>query len=110
MKLIREHINEKFIEKSDPIIDMGIGLYIKRNFKNAHEYADFMYNNLAVILHKKKIPRDYLHGRGYYFNKKYDKLVDDYLEDYVTVNDHPVWNSDNMILHRLLLDKGFKEI
>jgi hypothetical protein len=25
MKLVREHINEKFIEDSDPISDMGIG-------------------------------------------------------------------------------------
>jgi len=25
MKIIREHINEKFDEKSDPIADMGIG-------------------------------------------------------------------------------------
>lgn len=30
MKLVREHINEKFSEKSDPIQDMGIG---KINFR-----------------------------------------------------------------------------
>ena len=26
MKIIREHINEKFVEDSDPIRDLGIGL------------------------------------------------------------------------------------
>jgi|ADurb_Oil_02_Slu_FD_contig_21_2642281_length_542_multi_3_in_0_out_0_1 hypothetical protein len=30
MKVVREHINEKFTEKSDPVKDMGIG---KINFK-----------------------------------------------------------------------------
>ena len=30
MKLVREHINEKFKEKSDPIEDMGIGEYPRK--------------------------------------------------------------------------------
>lgn len=25
MKIVKEHINEKFIDKTDPIVDMGIG-------------------------------------------------------------------------------------
>jgi len=37
MKLVREYINEKFKEESDPIRDMGIGeQYIKKCYMNKH--------------------------------------------------------------------------
>lgn len=33
MKLVREHINEKFVEKSDPVKDMKIGMNFPDNFE-----------------------------------------------------------------------------
>lgn len=48
MKLVREHMNEKFIEDSDPIEDMNIGLKgmikkwcVKHNIKNFRINNDF---------------------------------------------------------------------
>jgi hypothetical protein len=43
MKLVREHINERFEEESDPIQDMGIGIkykireYFDKNFSMSYE-------------------------------------------------------------------------
>ena len=40
MKLIREHINEKFIQDSDPISDMNIGSYVSKIENIFHEFFD----------------------------------------------------------------------
>ena len=42
MKLVREHINEKFTDDSDPIKDMGIGkrCQIKKWFDSIHISSD----------------------------------------------------------------------
>lgn len=52
MKLIREHINEKFEEDSDPITNMGIGMahYFKQNFLKlfAKEDKDYMFFSFTI--------------------------------------------------------------
>jgi len=108
MKLVREHINEKFAEDGDPIHDMGIGLYIKRNFDSSEEFAEFMVNNLTYILGTKKIPADFLYGHGYYFNRTYHSKLDHYTDTYIKINNHNIENYDNKILHNMLKDKGFE--
>jgi hypothetical protein len=47
MKLVREHINEKFTEESDPIRDMGIGK------------VPYHYNNLYIAKHDIKYVSDH---------------------------------------------------
>jgi hypothetical protein len=49
MKLVREHINEKFEEDGDPIQDMGIGLIKKVNkWINENDHFFRVYDNSAV--------------------------------------------------------------
>jgi hypothetical protein len=65
MKLIREHINEKFIEDSDPIVDMGIGLlsdpdeFVKLILKKDTKYllwtAQLVYPYITVYFNSPKI-------------------------------------------------------
>ena len=109
MKLVREHIiNEKFRENSDPVYDLGIGLYIIRNFKSDEEAVDFIISIMPSLLKMNKIPNDILH---YYtilgINKKYSNIIRDYREKYIRVNGH---ESENFyqILPRKLHKMGFK--
>ena len=47
MKIVREHINEKFVEDSDPITDLGIGLNMEKIIKKilAEDLKHNMFNN-----------------------------------------------------------------
>jgi hypothetical protein len=108
MKLVREHINEKFTEKSDPIKDMGIGLYVKRYFETPQEYAEFMYNNLAAILRKPKIPDDILYSEDLFINKEYGRVLHKYIDTYVSLASR--FNGwEYQLLHKILKKKGFKK-
>jgi len=57
MKVVRENINEKFTEQSDPVKDMGIGFESKlKNLQNKSGYlnnSDFKDNDFIVYLFKK---------------------------------------------------------
>jgi hypothetical protein len=65
MKLIREHINEKFIEDSDPIADMGIGLlsdldeFVKLILKKDRKYllwtVQLVYPYITIYFNSPKI-------------------------------------------------------
>lgn len=81
----KKWMNEKFIQDSDPIRDMGIGVFHKRNFKNIEEAAKFIVECLPSILKTKKIPFDFLHGGSYYFKFKYFNPIDNYIEKYITI-------------------------
>jgi hypothetical protein len=52
MKIVREHINEKFSDESDPVADMGIGI------------SDLVKNAPQKIF---QLDQDYLDNEGYYF-------------------------------------------
>jgi hypothetical protein len=71
MKLVREHINEKFEEKSDPIEDMGIGIIPMKEVKKLcsqlqNKFNDLFPNNVKVSL------QTYRHENSYeiYINFK----------------------------------------
>lgn len=53
MKIVREHINEKFSEKSDPVKDMKIGINFPDNFKPMYilirEYPGIRYHKGTVF-------------------------------------------------------------
>ena len=71
MKIVREHINEKFTEDSDPISDMGIGIDKKRTFKTTSELTNWVYKHLAHILGTDKIPDDIIQDPTHYLKKQY---------------------------------------
>jgi hypothetical protein len=69
MKLVRENINEKFKEKSDPIKDMGIGL---EKYKKPQNDIDDFFNLVdEYMLELKNV-------------KNWNKLRDDYF-DYIKI-------------------------
>jgi len=54
MKLVREHIFEKFSDESDPIRDIGIGIFNKPyECKNNDEAYEFIYQILLQITGEK---------------------------------------------------------
>ena len=90
MKIIREHINEKFTEDSDPVEDMGIGLYIKHNFYSYEDVAKFILKFLPIILGLRKVPKDIIRDDTYYIAKKYHEKLDNYLCTYININNKPI--------------------
>jgi len=42
MKIVKEHINEKFSKSGDPIKDMQIGLYTPKNFKTDNDLINYI--------------------------------------------------------------------
>lgn len=54
MKYVREHINEKFVQNSDPIKDMGIGYSEEINFTKESDNLQYeVRNEIAKIKTKK---------------------------------------------------------
>ena len=52
-------IYEVFREDSDPINDMGIGIYAHRTFDTTQELHKFMYDIIPALFNGKKTNRDY---------------------------------------------------
>ena len=94
MKIVRENINEKFTEKSDPIEDMGIGVFTKKTFESPTAAAKHIYTNLELILGLDEIPGDVIYPLDYRneegirlaFNTDYLPYIVDYLHKYVRPN------------------------
>lgn len=80
---IKESLNEKFKEQSDPIHDLEIGLY--RDFDTVEEMIDYIYKNLSSILDVEEIPRDILNQHGYYIKPVYYEKIKDYIRKYFTI-------------------------
>jgi hypothetical protein len=110
MKLVRESINEKFTENSDPISDMDIGVDIIRTFESQTELTKWVYKHLAHILETDKIPEDVLMGKTYYLKPEYIQEIMNYCKKYFRLKNeshytqrNPMWN----YLHEILKQKGF---
>jgi len=104
MKLVREHINEKFTEDSDPIHDMGIGLY--HNFENEYELEKWIAKNLPLILKTKDIPQDIIKSDDCWIKEKYFTKISMFMDKYLTVNGKGGEIAAHTI-HELLKDKGY---
>jgi hypothetical protein len=97
MKLVREHINEKFTEEGDPIIDMGIGSPIYKILEHTTEgkiilstialYGDYEWMPSNVKLYANKDENERLVRT--YFPFKSDKEFDNlkkYLNKTYSIN------------------------
>jgi hypothetical protein len=116
-KKVTENVNEKFTQDSDPIHDMGIGLYINRNFDSYTDMAKFILEFLPDILELKKIPKDIIfNNNNYYITQKYHEQLDNYLYNYISIREIPIkkdsMNTKTGPLHNelcnLLKQKGYK--
>jgi len=90
IKKVKESMNEKFTEDSDPIHDMGIGLYAKHNFYSYEDAAKFILKFLHIILELKKVPKDIINDDTYYIAKKYHEKLDNYLCTCININNKPI--------------------
>jgi len=82
MKLVRELLNEKFTEKSDPVHDMGIGIdklirdFMRNDIEEYEDDQDAETTNINIILgycviYEKEDFVDYLLGKGADINNKH---------------------------------------
>lgn len=117
MKLVREHINEKFTKDSDPIKDLNIGIFSHHNFHTLEEAIDFLYSALPVIIKKNKIPKDIIEigSKSYKWDYYYD--IKHYVFKYININSKSIerhgkyaWIDIYNALRKKLLDNGFGKI
>ena len=106
MKLIKEHINEKFTEDSDPIKDMGIGITLKSIEKwmneetqyKATEYSEDYYLAICVLYGKINFITYLIDSLGF------DVNVSESLALRVAILDYKGKNQDELI--EFLVSKG----
>jgi hypothetical protein len=115
MKIVREHINEKFAIDSDPIDDMEIGLYRKRVFDNTDKAAKFLIEFMPAIIDTDKIPIDIISPTTEFFMpRKYWNPLYQYILDYVLISSDNNRASVAQNLLKVLLIKlqsmGFKNL
>jgi len=84
-------LNEKFIEDSDPIEDLGIGIYTDKNFSSEQEAYDFIYKIIPALLKVEdctKIIKDMnvskLESSPFIIQSYFDKLSE-YCHKYITI-------------------------
>jgi hypothetical protein len=83
-------IYEKFTEDySDPIKDMGIGIFCHKDFDSEEEFHDFLAANIAYVLKLNEIPDVLIMTTSSFTHlvmKSYnvDKILN-YINDYVTI-------------------------
>jgi len=112
MKLVREHIiNEKFTDESDPIKDMGIGIF-KHNIeiKNSKQFYRILITLLPQITTDTSIIPDDIIQNGGLINWKYFYLIQAYINQYFIFSK----NTDDLhwkwikALRKKLIKMGYK--
>ena len=58
-------VNEKFIEDSDPVKDMGIGVTAPHSFKTEDEFIEYLIDSIIPYIYGGKIPKNILHYTGH---------------------------------------------
>jgi hypothetical protein len=112
MKLVREHIIfEKFTEDSDPIHDMGIGIFAPRIFKTRVEECNWVLKVLPAILGTTEIPKDIIESNVLYVKDKYMDAIRKYKTRYLRVEgvtDLMFRTEINWdLLHKKLIRRGY---
>lgn len=75
-------LNEKFVEDSDPVKDLGIG---QKNFTSADKLISYIIRNLPGILGTDEIPKDIIYPKGAQnlLNWDYYRKIDAHLSKFV---------------------------
>jgi hypothetical protein len=108
MKLVREYINEKFVEDSDPIHDMGIGIYTERTFKTAEEYCNWLLDYLPVIIKTNTIPENIINEESKFIRETYFLIIQNYTKTYITFSNLSEIAHWPEYLNSILYKKGFE--
>jgi len=85
---MHKKVNEKFTLDTDPIRDMGIGLYHKRDFSSNKELQKWLLEYIPAILKTDKIPDDIINPANHVpaYPWKYYTPIQKFIEKYLTVN------------------------
>ena len=106
MNLVRESIlYEKFTQESDPIHNMGIGLY--HDFKSDDEMYEWMADNLHIMLETEVIPDNIINDPGYYIRFDYYQKIKDFTKKYLTINGKKIDSLWPSTLRNILEERGF---
>lgn len=109
-------VNEKFKEQSDPIKDMGIGIYRPVRYKSPQRAAQFMIKHLATIIDVDEIPNNIVNKRTSSddineFNEEYwDPFVKFLKTNVLTIDGRRDMQFLVKVLHeifKILRDKGY---
>jgi hypothetical protein len=113
-RVIDDIILEKFTEDSDPVRDMGIGLYHVRTFDTLKKAMNFILLILPGILKTSEIPDDVIFLDKYdvgAFKWKYYYELYYYCRKYIIVNDRQLnFESICQELWKKLLKMGYPKI
>ena len=110
-----KYVNEKFSEAGDPIKDMGIGIFVRKSYKEPAFAARKMYINLEAILGMDEIPDDIIYpieykdlqtGSRIAYNPKYIRKITNFLYQYVD-NDNDFKSDVLRELNKILLMAGY---
>jgi hypothetical protein len=104
---IKENVNEKFTDESNPIKDLGIGINHKRNFETIEELTEWIFKYLPHILETDKIPYDIIQDDRNWLKEEYIMKIEEYCKKYLSYmnNRHEIyWR----YLHNLLENQGYK--
>jgi hypothetical protein len=105
-------IYEKFTADSDPIHDLGIGVFSVHKFESTKDIAKFLVIILPAILRTNEIPEDIILHKRYLMNPKYHDKMDAYLNTYIKLYDKHLgpkdtrWDVYNE-LFKILLKMGY---
>ena len=97
---LKESLNEKFTDESDPIRDLGIGgIDKKRNFDTRKKIIEFTLDNLAAILKTDEIPNDIIFParETNCFVFQYYYVLVKYFDDYIRLN-HQRYDFENICI------------
>jgi hypothetical protein len=112
MILLKEHINEKFEEDTDPIQDLGIGIFVKRSFKTREDMYEWICKHLVDILDPDRKLDDILKDildmpgkNGSFLGTKYTNKLVNFVRTYLHVVDETPTNIAPDPFHRFLKRK-----
>ena len=82
-------IYEKFTQDSDPVKDLGIGLYAIHNFSTIKQAAKFLVDALQNITGESDLKKflDLSNGGGYINSKLWDDKLWPYIQKYVRIKE-----------------------
>jgi hypothetical protein len=108
---VRAHfIFEKFTDESDPIHDLGIGIYSPHTFKTNKDLYEFLYNIMPSMFHVER-PIDLVskHAKLYFTGNTLIELRK-YINTYVTMySESQWWSFDVPAFHTYLIHRHIKE-
>jgi hypothetical protein len=83
-----------FERNTNPLVSMQIGyLYHKRDFSSRHELIEFVFDNIFLIIGKKKLPKNFIREKEenvYVMALEYFHDINSYSSNYLSVNGHKI--------------------